>query len=153
MARGWAFGCVRLGGWPAGVGGRRISVFVAVVAVASVVPVSLLVSMARRVATRTVDCCLEHERQTSEFALALLASNGCWVRRTGGVDHGSHARPLCGNGCVQAGREGLRPYRRPGSPQNRGDGADVGLDNERNLGVAGTSDQRTGEFGGDGGDR
>jgi hypothetical protein len=53
-------------------------VFVAVVAVASVVPVSLLVSMARRVATRTVDCCLEHERQTSEFALALPASNGCW---------------------------------------------------------------------------
>jgi len=52
-------------------------VFVAVVAVASVVPVSLLVSMARRVSTRTVDCCLEHERQTSEFALALLASNGC----------------------------------------------------------------------------
>jgi hypothetical protein len=33
--------------------------FVAVVAVASVVPVSLLVSMVRRVATRTVDCCLE----------------------------------------------------------------------------------------------
>jgi hypothetical protein len=30
-----------------------------VVAVASVVPVSLLVSMVRRVATRTVDCCLE----------------------------------------------------------------------------------------------
>jgi hypothetical protein len=29
------------------------------VAVASVVPVSLLVSMVRRVATRTVDCCLE----------------------------------------------------------------------------------------------
>ena len=41
--------------------------FVAVVAVASVVPVSLLVSMARRVATRTVDCRLEHERQTSEL--------------------------------------------------------------------------------------
>src|SRR5215217_2707161 len=84
--------------------------FVAVVAVASVVPVSLLVSMARRVSTRTVDCCLEHERQTSEFALALLASNGCWVRRTKGVDHGSHPRPLRGNGCVQAGREGLRPH-------------------------------------------
>src|SRR5829696_8787888 len=67
MARGWAFGCARLGGWSAGVGGRRISVFVAVVAVASVVPVSLLVSMARRVATRTVDCCHEHERQTYEF--------------------------------------------------------------------------------------
>jgi hypothetical protein len=47
-----------------GLAGRRISVFVAVVAVAPVVPVSLLVSMARRVATRTVDCCLEHERQT-----------------------------------------------------------------------------------------
>src|SRR4029450_8197904 len=44
-------------------------VFVAVVAVASVVPVSLLVSMVRRVATRTVDCCLEHERQTSKFCL------------------------------------------------------------------------------------
>jgi transposase len=43
--------------------------FVAVVAVASVVPVSLLVSMVRRVATRTVDCCLEHERQTSKFCL------------------------------------------------------------------------------------
>ena len=46
------------------------------VAVASVVPVSLLVSMVRRVATRTVDCCLEHERQTFEFALALPASDG-----------------------------------------------------------------------------
>jgi hypothetical protein len=57
----------RLGGWPAGAGGRRISVFVAVVAVASVVPVSLLVSMVRRVATRTVDCCHEHERQNYEF--------------------------------------------------------------------------------------
>jgi hypothetical protein len=42
-------------------------VFVAVVAVGSVVPVSLLVSMVRRVATRTVDCCLEHERQTSNL--------------------------------------------------------------------------------------
>jgi hypothetical protein len=41
--------------------------FVAVVAVASVVPVSLLVSMARRVARRTVDCCLEHARQTSNL--------------------------------------------------------------------------------------
>ena len=50
-----------------GVAERRILVFVAVVAVASVVPVSLLVSMVRRVATRTVDCCLEHERQTYEF--------------------------------------------------------------------------------------
>jgi hypothetical protein len=40
-------------------GWRRIEMFVAVVAVASVVPVSLLVSMVRRVATRTVDCCLE----------------------------------------------------------------------------------------------
>jgi hypothetical protein len=29
---------------------------------------SLLVSMVRRVATRTVDCCCEHERQTFEFA-------------------------------------------------------------------------------------
>ena len=47
--------------------GLRIGVFVAVVAVASVVPVSLLVSMARRVSTRTVDCCHEHERQTYEF--------------------------------------------------------------------------------------
>jgi len=34
---------------------------------ASAVPVSMLVSMVRRVATRTVDCCLEHERQTSNF--------------------------------------------------------------------------------------
>jgi transposase len=42
-------------------------VFGAVVAVASVVPVSLLVSMVRRVATRTVDCCLEHARQTSNL--------------------------------------------------------------------------------------
>ena len=45
-------------GFGTGPGGES-SVFVAVVAVASVVPVSLLVSMARRVATRTVDCCLE----------------------------------------------------------------------------------------------
>jgi hypothetical protein len=37
------------------------------VAVASVVPVSLLVSMVRRVSTRTVDCCLEDVRQTYEF--------------------------------------------------------------------------------------
>jgi hypothetical protein len=51
----------------AGLGWWRIDVFVAVVAVASVVPVSLLVSMVRRVATRTVDCGLEHERQTSNL--------------------------------------------------------------------------------------
>src|SRR5215218_10453250 len=43
--------------------------FVSVVAVASVVNVSLFVSMVRRVATRTVDCCLEHERQTSKICL------------------------------------------------------------------------------------
>jgi hypothetical protein len=42
--------------------------FVAVVAVASVVPVSLLVSMVRRVATRTVDCCLEQ-----------CATRRCWT--------------------------------------------------------------------------
>jgi hypothetical protein len=45
-----------------------------VVAVASVVPVSPLVSMARRVSTRTVDCCHEHERQTYSF-LALPATD------------------------------------------------------------------------------
>ena len=68
---GWpedlAVGC---GWWVAGRGGgagRELWVFVAVVAVASVVPVSLLVSMVRRVSTRTVDCCLEHERQNSDF--------------------------------------------------------------------------------------
>jgi hypothetical protein len=48
--------------------------FVAAATSASVVPVSPLVSIVRRVATRTVDCCLEHERQTSKFALALPAS-------------------------------------------------------------------------------
>ena len=58
--------------------------FIAVVAVASVVPVSLLVSMVRRFATRTVDCCLEHERQTSKFALALLASNESTASTTTG---------------------------------------------------------------------
>jgi len=59
-------------------------VFVAVVAVGSVVPVSLLVSMVRRVATRTVDCCFEHERQTSNFVLALPASNGSTASTTTG---------------------------------------------------------------------
>ena len=39
------------------------------------------------------------------------------VRPTEGVDYGSRPRPLCGDGCVKAGREGLRPHRRPGSPQ------------------------------------
>jgi len=77
MARRLAFGCARLGGWPAGAGGRRISVFVAVVAVASVVPVSLLVSTVRRDATRTVDCCHEQERQTYEFLWLSLHRTGC----------------------------------------------------------------------------
>ena len=74
--------------------------FVAVVAVASVVPVSLLVSMARRVATRTVDCRLEHERQTSELCLGPPRVERLLVRPTEGVDHGCHPRPLCGDGCV-----------------------------------------------------
>lgn len=53
--------------------------FVADPAVASVVPVSLLVSMVGRVSTRTVDCCLEHERQTSNF-LALPAADALGLR-------------------------------------------------------------------------
>ncbi len=53
-----------------------LGLFVAVVAVASVVPVSLLVSMVRRVSTRTVDCCHEHERQTSNLlALPVTSSS------------------------------------------------------------------------------
>ena len=47
--------------------------FVAVVALASVVPVSLLVSMVRRVATRTVDCC---ERAVRHEALLIRMEVG-----------------------------------------------------------------------------
>lgn len=55
-----------------------MGVFVAEPAVCSVVPVSLLVSMVRRVSTRTVDCCLEHERQTSNL-LGPPRGERCWV--------------------------------------------------------------------------
>jgi len=97
--------------------------FVAVVAVASVVPVSLLVSMVRRVATRTVDCCLEHERQTSKFALALPASNGSTASTTTGGSRSwkssTAAAPgwMCPNGmrrfaCGSQGRVAARRWRR-----------------------------------------
>ena len=67
MARRCGVRVRSVGCWPRWPGWARIVVFVAVVAVASVVPVSLFVSMVRRVSTRTVDCCLEHERQSFEF--------------------------------------------------------------------------------------
>ena len=103
--------------------------FVAVVAVASVVPVSLLVSMVRRVATRAVDCCRDHERQTSKFCLGPPR-----VERVDRFDNEGRKSIMeivysrCADGCVQTGREGLRSRRWAGSRQNRGDGAHLGLD-------------------------
>ena len=105
-------GAVRLGsGW------RRIHVFVAVAAVASVVPVSLLVSMVRRVATRTVDCCLEHERQTSNLPWPSPRRTGRPLRqRREEVDHGNRPQPMCRDGvskrdakvCVRVAGRGRR---------------------------------------------
>ena len=54
--------------------------FVAEPAVASVVPVSLLVSMGWRVSTRTVDCSLEHERQTSNLLGPPRGGRFGWLR-------------------------------------------------------------------------
>jgi hypothetical protein len=59
-------------------------VFVAVVAVAFVVPVSLLVSMVRRVATRTVDCCLE-QCATRRWWTGWRWETSSPGRRSGGV--------------------------------------------------------------------
>ena len=80
-----------------------------------------------------MDCCYGHERQTYSF-LALPASDVFLVGAgEGGFDYGDRPRPLCGDGCVEAGREGVRPGRRAGSSQDGGDGPHVGLDDERVL--------------------
>jgi len=65
MARRFRRGCGPGDGWLFGHARARIVVFAAVVAVRSVVPVSLLISMVRRVSTRTVDCC--HRARASDF--------------------------------------------------------------------------------------
>lgn len=151
MSRRFAACCGRAQGWVRCSDGARMGSFVAVVAVASVVPVSLSVSMVRRVSTRTVDCCLEHERQTLKL---LGPPRGGRHRRVGrGVDHGSGPQPLRGDGCVEAGREGLCAGRRRGPAQDGRDGPDLGGDHERGPRVAGAPRRRAGELGGDGGDR
>src|SRR5688572_645868 len=100
--------------------------------------------MVRRVATRTVDCCLEHERQTSNLPWPSSRRTSRLLRqRREEVDHGNRPQPLCGDGCVETGCEGLRPDRRDGSPQNRGGDTHLGLDHKCDLGVTGASDQRT----------
>ena len=100
-ASGWpedlAVGCGWLGGGPGGVAGRRIVVFVAVVAVASVVPVSLLVSMVRRAPREPWIVAFEHERQTSDFPWPSPRRTLSRVAAlTKGVDHGSHSRRCAG---------------------------------------------------------
>src|SRR5450759_1690438 len=108
--------------------GRRIVVFVAEPAVASVVPVSLLVSMVWRVSTRTVDCCLEHERQTSNLLGPPRGGRFGWLRE--GVSDGSEPQPVRRDGCVGEGRQGLCPGRRSGAAEDGGDGPDLGGDDE-----------------------
>ena len=68
----------------------------------SVVPVSLLVSMVWRVSTRTVDCCLEHERQTSNLLGPPRGGRFGWLRE-GVSDRPARARPVCGLGDQVAG--------------------------------------------------
>jgi hypothetical protein len=81
--------------------GRRIVVFVAEPAVASVVPVSLLVSMGWRVSTRTVDCSLEHERQTSNLLGPPRDGRFGWLRE--GVSDQLERDPFAGLGDQVAG--------------------------------------------------
>lgn len=75
--------------------------FVAEPAVASVVPVSLLVSMVWRVSTRTVDCCLEHERQTSNLLGPPRGGRFGWLRE--GVSDQLERDPFAGLGDQVAG--------------------------------------------------
>ena len=110
-------------------------VFVADPAVSSVVPVSLLVSMVRRVSTRTVDCCLEHERQTSNLLGPPRGGRPRLSLLKGEAD-GGDPQPVRRHRCVQEGRQGLYPGRRSRAPQDRRDGPDLGCDHEPGIGPA-----------------
>ena len=62
--------------------------------------------------------------------------------------------PLCGNGCVEAGREGVRPGRRAGASQDGGDGPRRGPRRPtRSWQLREHLIDRAGQLGGDGGDR
>ena len=63
------------------------------------------------------------ERQPCEL-IDPAASNTCRMSRKEGVDHGSHPRPLRGDGRVRRDAKGLHPGRRP-RPEDGGDGADL----------------------------
>src|SRR4029450_7774539 len=123
---------------------------VAVVAVAFVVPVSLLVSMVRRVATRTGIVALSTSVRLRNFALALPASNESSVSTTRGGSRSWKSATavvrewMCPNGTRRSAFVSLG-----GAAQDRGDGAHLGLNHECNLGVTRVPDQATGNLDGE----
>ena len=96
---------------------------------------------------------VEPERQTPVSPCPPRGGHRVIRRGEAGGSDGSRARAVRGPGHLQEGRQGLRPGRRRGSPQDRRDGDHVGVDDQPGPGAARAPDRRAGDLRGDGGHR